>query len=174
VLTSIALTFYGFARWQDAGAGYNRWLWTVGAALASSLLLRPEQGLLAAVVLPAMLWVALRRREPQRRAFVSALPVLAAACCVMLPLLPWTIRNWRTFHVFQPLAPRYANDPGELAPVGFARWYRTWAIEFASTDEVYWNYNGDRIRLADLPARAFDASSLSQREDLRPHRGAAG
>ena len=75
----------------------------------------------------------------------------------MLPLAPWTVRNWRTFHVVQPLAPRYATDPGELVPLGFQRWYRTWAIDFASTEEVYWNYDSAPIGIGDLPARAFDS-----------------
>jgi len=159
VLTTIALAFYGFARWQDAGLGYNRWLWIVGAALAWSVMLRPEQGLLAAAVLPAMLWRALATRERRAQPIRSAFPVLAAALCVVLPLVPWTARNWRTFGVIQPLVPRYANDPGEAAPIGFGRWYRTWAIEFASTEEVYWNYDGEPIAPGDLPARAFDAGS---------------
>ena len=76
----------------------------------------------------------------------------------MLPLAPWTVRNWRTFHVVQPLAPRYATDPGELVPLGFQRWYRTWAIDFASTEEVYWNYDSAPIEIGDLPARAFDSN----------------
>jgi len=77
------------------------------------------------------------------------------------------LRNWKTFHVLQPLAPRYANDPGEPVLRGFPRWYRTWAIDFASTDEVYWNYNGDQIQLDDLPTRAFHAGSPQADEDLR-------
>src|SRR5450631_3897992 len=28
VLATMALAFYSFARWQDAGLGYNRWLWS--------------------------------------------------------------------------------------------------------------------------------------------------
>lgn len=164
VLTTIALTFYSFAHWQDAGRGNNRWLWAIAAALAFSILLRPEQGLLAAAVLPMMLWASL---PASSRPVISTRPILLAGLCVLLPLLPWTIRNWRTFHVFQPLAPRYANDPGELAPVGFGHWYRSWAIDFASTEEVYWNYNGDRIELVDLPARAFDAGSAPASADLR-------
>jgi hypothetical protein len=159
VLTSIALSFYGLARWQQAGLGYNRWLWLTAAAVAWSILLRPEQGLLAAAILPAMLWASLATREPQSRTLSLVLPVVAAALCIVLPLVPWTMRNWNTFHVFQPLAPRYATDPGELQPVGFGRWYRTWAIEFSSTEEVYWNYNGDRIGFAALPQRAFNAGS---------------
>ena len=166
VLATIALAFYGFVRWADAGAGYNGWLWVIAAALAYSLLLRPEQGLLGAAVLPAMLWQAMR--NVRRRGTASgAGPVLIACMLTLLPLVPWTVRNWTTFKEFQPLAPRYANDPGEIAPEGFARWYRTWATEFASTEEVYWNYNGDRINLSDLPARAFDAGSAAASADLR-------
>jgi hypothetical protein len=71
--------------------------------------------------------------------------------------------------VFQPLAPRYANDPAEAPPLGFARWYRTWAIDFASTDEVYWSYNGERIDPDVLPRRAFDAGSAEASAALRDH-----
>jgi len=73
-------------------------------------------------------------------------------------MAPWTVRNWRTFHVIQPLAPRYATDPGEFVPLGFQRWYRTWAIDFASTEEVYWNYDNAPVEIGDLPPRAFDSS----------------
>jgi 4-amino-4-deoxy-L-arabinose transferase-like glycosyltransferase len=167
VLTTIALAFYAFARWQDAGLGFNPWLWVVAFALAYSLLLRPDQGLLSAAVIPAMLWRSLATREPSRHVLAAALPTLAAALCIVLPFIPWTIRNGRTFHVFQPLAPRYANDPGDPPPLGFARWYRTWAIEFASTDEVYWCYDGNRIELPSLPPRAFELSSPAASEQLR-------
>jgi hypothetical protein len=167
VLTTIALAFYAFARWQDAGLGLNTWLWVVAFTLAYSLLLRPDQGLLAAAILPAMLWRSLATRKPSRSPFAAALPIIAAALCVILTLIPWTVRNWSTFHVFQPLAPRYANDPGEPPPLGFARWYRSWAFEFASTDEVYWNYNGDQIQLTALPPRAFDLGSPAASADLR-------
>jgi hypothetical protein len=202
VLTTIALAFYAFARWQDAGAAFNRWLWLLALALAASILLRPDQGLLAAAILPAMLWRSLASRQQtpglggpsfpasservgyraqrdrtyhsrlaQRAAQIartrSALPVLTAALVVLLPLVPWTLRNWRTFHVIQPLAPLYANDPGELAPLGFARWYRTWAIEYSSTYDVYWNLNGDRIELASIPQRAFAAASPQASASLR-------
>jgi 4-amino-4-deoxy-L-arabinose transferase-like glycosyltransferase len=160
VLLTIAAAFYGFLRWRDAGAGWNRWLWVISASLAYSLLLRPEQGLLAAALLPAMGGIAWRSRR-------RLVPVIACAVCLVLPLVPWTVRNWRTFHVFQPLAPRYANDPGEMPPRGFARWYRTWAIEFASTDAVYWNYNSDQIDPAMLPARAFNAGSADASAILR-------
>jgi 4-amino-4-deoxy-L-arabinose transferase-like glycosyltransferase len=134
---------------------YNRWLWITAIAMAYSILLRPEQGLLAATVIPAMLWTVWQQAKPLR--LPAVLPIVLAALCVVLPLAPWTVRNWRTFHVIQPLAPRYATDPGEFISTGFQRWYRTWAIDFASTEEVYWNYDSAPVEIGDLPPRAFDS-----------------
>ncbi len=197
-LFCIAAAFYGLARWRAAGCGSGRWLWVVAGALAYAVLLRPEQGLLAAAVVPAMFWMAWFKTHslhvparhgaqrplmadqsttdqatsqdrtighfgPATRKFRSVAPVLAAAVCVVLPLVPWAIRNERVFHVFQPIAPRFANDPGEAIPLGFQRWYRTWAIEFASTENVYWNYDGSDISVADLPERAFDTQEQYER-----------
>jgi hypothetical protein len=167
-LASIALTFYAVERWRTTGPAFNRWLWVSAAAVAYSILLRPEQGLLAAAVIPAMLWMAARPSErlaeqlsstqilPRRPLLRAVTPVVLAALCVLLPLAPWTLRNWRTFHVLQPLAPRFATDPGETIPLGFQRWYRTWAIDYASTEEIYWNYDSAPIDIANLPNRAFD------------------
>src|SRR5882757_9339755 len=157
-LFCIALTFYAFERWRGAGMGFNRWLWVTAVAMAYSVLLRPEQGLLAATVIPAMLWMVWQQIKPRRSLLQAVTPVALAAVCVVLPLAPWTVRNWRTFHVIQPLAPRYATDPGENIPLGFQRWYRTWAIDFASTEELYWNYDSAPVEIGDLPARAFDSN----------------
>ncbi len=159
-LFCIAVVFYGIEHWHAGGMGFNRWLWVVSAGLAYAVLLRPEQGLLAAAVVPAMLWMVWGGQwQGGALAWRAALPVMAAVICVVLLLMPWTVRNWRTFHVLQPLAPRSATDPGELVPGGFNRWYRTWGIDFASTEEVYWNYDSDVIEVSDLPRRAFDNES---------------
>ena len=174
-LMTIALAFYSLERWSNAGSNINRWLWVTSVAMAYSLLLRPEEGLLAAAIVPAMLWLSWRSqqqrrskpgtapasarssREPRLLSRANLLPAILASLCVLLPLVPWTARNWRTFHVFQPLAPRSATDPGENVTVGFNRWYRTWAIDYASTEEVYWNYDNADIDIGDLPTRAFDS-----------------
>jgi hypothetical protein len=160
-LLCIALTFYGLERWRAAAMGWNRWLWVMAAAMSYAILLRPEQGLLAAAVFPAMLWMVLQSSEERH----SVWPVALAAVLVVLPLAPWTVRNWRTFHVIQPLAPRSATDPGEFVPVGFQRWFRTWAIDYASTEDVYWNYDGDAVEINDIPSRAFDSEEQYVRTD---------
>jgi hypothetical protein len=160
-LFCVALGFYGLERWRMAGLGWNRWLWVTAWAMLYAVMLRPDQGLLAAAILPAMLW--LQYRGADGRGWRPALPVAAAVLCIVLPFVPWAWRNWHTFHVVQPLAPRYANDPDETVARGFQRWYRTWAIDFDSTEEVYWNYDGNMVNLSDLPSRAFDSTDQYNR-----------
>ena len=82
---------------------------------------------------------------------LASFAVLLAA----LPFVAWTARNWHTFHVLQPLAPRYANDPGEFVPLGYQQWTKTWLVDFASTFEIYWNVPGDEFDVHALPARAL-------------------
>jgi hypothetical protein len=158
-LACMAVAFYSLERWRAAGLGFNFWLYGISAAMAYAVLLRPEQGLLAAAIVPAMLWMVFHspNRQPERGLLRLAYPVILAVVCIVLPLVPWTVRNWHTFHVVQPLAPRYATDPGEKVPHGFQRWYRTWAIDFTSTEEVYWNYDAAAVEIGDLPPRAFDS-----------------
>jgi hypothetical protein len=126
----------------------------LAGAAALAILLRPDGLALFGAILIALLWYG--RGESRR--------TLTAACLftvlALLPLVPWTVRNWEAFHVVQPLAPEYANNPGERVDVGFIRWFRTWAVEFTSTGNVYWNLDSDVIDIDDLPSRAFD--SLAQ------------
>jgi hypothetical protein len=82
---------------------------------------------------------------------------LVCGLIAVLPFVPWTIRNARTFHVFEPLAPRYAVDPGESTKPGFQRWTKTVCVDFACTWDIYWNADSDVINMADLPNRAFDS-----------------
>ncbi len=162
-LTCIALAFFAIQRWQACGLGFNRWLAVLAAALAYAILLRPEQGLLSAAIFPAMFWIVWSTQpctsQPHTKSLRPFAPLLVAAFATLLPLVPWTARNWSTFHVLQPLAPRYATDPGEFVPLGFQHWFRTWGIDFASTDDVYWNYDGAPIDIADIPSRAFDSQA---------------
>jgi hypothetical protein len=87
---------------------------------------------------------------------------VVAGLLSVLPFAVWTLRNWHTFHVFQPLAPRYATDPGEFGAPGFVRWVRTLSVDFTSTNEIYWNGNSDAIDPGNLPTRAFDNAGQSE------------
>jgi hypothetical protein len=113
-----------------------------------------------------MLWKSTASRA-SRPPFRAALPVLAATLCTALPFVPWTARNAYYFHVFQPLAPRDANDPGSVDLPGFGRWYRAWAIDFASTDEICWPMDGEPIDFSALPERAFAAGTPAASAELR-------
>jgi 4-amino-4-deoxy-L-arabinose transferase-like glycosyltransferase len=151
-LFCVVLALFALERWTSTSRA--TWAWPLGLALSFAVLLRPDGGALAAAVIPVMLWVSLRHDTmAPRRWLPSAIVIVVVA----LPLLLWGARNWRVFHVIQPLAPRYANDPGEPVPYGFQRWYRSWAVEFISTVDVYWPYDGREIALERLPARAFDS-----------------
>ncbi|MGH9588370.1 MAG: glycosyltransferase family 39 protein [Acidobacteriaceae bacterium] len=130
------------------------------AALA--ILLRPDGLALFGAILIALLWYG-GRSEKRRTASLACLFVALS----LLPLVPWTIRNWKTFHVLQPLAPEYANNPGERVDLGFIRWFKTWDAEFVNTGNVYWNLDSDVIDIDDLPSRAFDSpAQYDQTSDL--------
>jgi 4-amino-4-deoxy-L-arabinose transferase-like glycosyltransferase len=140
-----------------------RWWIFCGLALAAGILMRPDDGILLAGI-GAYLLIELFRR-PGKRRVIAAGVVLAAVS--LAPLIPWTLRNWRVFHVFQPLAPRYANNPWEFVPAGFNRWLKTWLVDYVSVDDIYWHVPGDPIEISKLPARAFDsADERAQTERL--------
>ncbi len=150
--------------------------WTAaGAAIGACILLRPDGGILLAAV-GIYLGIALAKRMwsppvasgamssapsvavPASRARISSLALagVLVAAVALATLLPWTVRNFRTLHHFEPLAPRYANEPEELTPWGFNRWVKTWMAEYVSVEDIYWNVPGDSIDAAKLPARALD------------------
>ena len=129
-------------------------LWTLaGLWSAAAIFMRPDNGLL----LPALglpLLVLLMRRADKKRVIIAG---VLLAVTSLGPLVPWTIRNWRVFHVWQPLASRYANDPEEFLPRGFNHWVKTWMVDYVSVEEVYWKVSGEPIDLQQLPGRAFDS-----------------
>jgi 4-amino-4-deoxy-L-arabinose transferase-like glycosyltransferase len=157
------VALFAMERWVVAFRGDGRgWGWAclVGLGLILGVMMRPDQGLVAAALVPVMLWVGLRSRSV--RFGMRVMPAVLASLMIAVPLSLWAARNWHVYHVFQPLAPRYANDPGEANPYGFQRWYRTWAVEFKSTFDVYWVYDGGPVDMKDLPRRAFDSAAQRQ------------
>ncbi len=53
-------------------------------------------------------------------------------------LAPWTVRNWQVFHVWQPLAPMYANMPEEFVPMGYWTWAASWVTDEEYVASVEW------------------------------------
>jgi 4-amino-4-deoxy-L-arabinose transferase-like glycosyltransferase len=150
---------------RAAGAGESAGrLWAAtGAAIAACILLRPDGGILLAAVALYLAVVAWKKNADKKNmADVLAAGIIVVACA-LAPLAPWTIRNFRTLHHFQPLAPRYANETDELAPRGFNRWVKTWIVDYASVEEIYWNVPGDNIDPEKLPSRAIDTPAERDR-----------
>jgi len=138
-----------------------------GLACGTAILLRPDGALLLIAIAGfATGKIIFGQRSIQPSCLrLSFAPVVIAAMAIA-PLGPWTLRNWQTFHRFQPLAPRYANETGEFVPAGFNRWVKTWIVDYASVEEIYWAVPGNAIEAEKLPARAFDSpTQRSQSEN---------
>lgn len=149
-----AVTALDLNRESDHGL-FNLWA-AAGVAIAVGILLRPDGGILLAAI---VLYVATAMRRPDMKgAFLRGrlVPGIVVVVFALAPLAPWTIRNFLTLHQLQPLAPRYANESNELVPRGFIRWIKTWIVDYASVEEIYWNVPGDKIDPEKLPSRAFD------------------
>jgi hypothetical protein len=146
----VALGLYAFVAVLERPL--RRWMLVLAFAWSYAALLRPDGALLAVVFFLALIFYG-------RVSLGFARSLRVALVCGLLAVLPfaaWTLRNWHTFHVFQPLAPRYATDPGEFSPLGFQRWTKTWMADFASTYEIYWNMPGDDVDIQSFPSRTFD------------------
>lgn len=120
-------------------------------AVTYAAFLRPDGALVALALAPALL---LTRQIAQRKLLGMA---LVCGLVALAPFAAWTARNWRVFHVVQPLAPRSAADPGEPVYAGWEKWVRTWCLDFNCTYYAYWNVPGDELDIDELPARAFDS-----------------
>jgi hypothetical protein len=154
----LALAMWAMARFRDEPNWANA-LWFT-AAVTCATLLRPD-GALAAIAFAPALFSGLGRDRGRTSVPLCKLARMAAVC-VLLALAPfavWTARNWSVFHVFEPLAPRLATDPGERSNPGWERWVKSWCLDFISTYEVYWNVPGDKLNVSELPNRAFDSPS---------------
>ena len=177
-LFAIALSLWSVALFHTRPGWRSALSFTIG--VTSAALLRPDGVLVAVALAPAMV-IGLKRGEgksgtekPWNEARTLGVPsssrllrngweprlIRMAVICTFLALTPfafWTARNWHVFHVFQPLAPRYANDPDQTTYPGWQRWVKTWSLDFVSTFDIYWGVPGSPIDLSKLPSRAFDS-----------------
>jgi hypothetical protein len=152
---TLALAMVMMARFRERPGWANAMGFTFAVTYAA--LLRPD-GALAAIAFAPVLLLGLRRCSGGRKIEARKLIQMAVVCVLLAfaPFAAWAARNWKVFHVFQPLAPRLANDPGESTYPGWERWVKTWCLDFISTYRVYWNVPGDKLDVNDLPSRAFD------------------
>jgi 4-amino-4-deoxy-L-arabinose transferase-like glycosyltransferase len=131
-----------------------------GLSLAAAILVRPDGGwLLGAVGLTMLIriWTIPGERRVLFKAGVLVLVISLA------PLIPWTIRNWRVFHVFQPLVTVHASDPGEWEPENWNKWTYSWLADYASMEDVIFNVSGQPIDINDIPSRAFDSPAEKEK-----------
>jgi 4-amino-4-deoxy-L-arabinose transferase-like glycosyltransferase len=123
-----------------------------GIAVGLGTLARPETPLILVALALVLLW---RCRRPVNWPRLMHAGVLLG-CGLILSLAPWIVRNAITLHEFQPLAPRYADLPGEYHPAGFEAWTDTWLWHFRDVYLVSWNVNDKPIDIENVPAGAFD------------------
>ena len=154
----LALAMWATVRFRER-PGWGLAL-TFTFAVTYAALLRPD-GALAAVAFAPALVLGLRPAKIERRRLVRM-----ALTCVLLALAPfavWAARNWKTFHVVQPLAPRLAVEPDEDPNLGWEAWVKSWCLDYVSTYQIYWNVPGSELDVSQLPSRAFD--SPAQRKE---------
>lgn len=149
-------------------------LWLATGWLAGgSVLFRPDSGLFAlAIGLTLVVATLGRASEVQldskreeilyrtaRTSYLGA--VFSLAFCLVL--VPWAVRNYRIFHLFQPLAPAHAEMPGEFVPRGYFSWLRTWIDDGRYIEPMLWSLDSTQIKLTDIPDRAFESPEEKQR-----------
>jgi hypothetical protein len=126
-------------------------------------LVRPEMPLLFGVAAALYLLRGWRASGARKTIFLAA----AMSGMFVVPLLPWAARNFVTLKKVQFLAPRYANLPGEYAPVGYYAWTATWLERYRDVYLTLWKIGEEPVNIDDLPASAFDSPEERARiEDL--------
>jgi 4-amino-4-deoxy-L-arabinose transferase-like glycosyltransferase len=123
-----------------------------GLAVGCGTMVRPEAPLILMAVgfFLAARWR--KRVDWARLVRAGALTAVGFA----IPLIPWTVRNAISLHEFQPLAPRYAQSPGETVPDGYYAWTNTWLERYRDINAAIWRMGEDQVSLANYPPTAFD------------------
>jgi len=143
--------------------------WIVSGLVAGvAVFFRPDSGLFAAAIGSTLIlstiagWT--RYVAPimtRLRGAILSAAIFSLAFCLVL--VPWTIRNRRLFHVFQPLAPAHAEMPGEFVPRGYLLWVRTWLDDERYVGPALWALDNRQIHVTEFPAKAFDSKEERDR-----------
>jgi predicted acyltransferase len=170
ILTETLTTFFALATATAATFALKteslkrRILWWIltGLLAGSAVYLRPDSGLFAAGIGVTLVISGLffRRRESVNfgRRVTGVFrdgAIFSAAFLVML--VPWTIRNFEVFGIFQPLSPAHGEMPGEFVPRGYQMWLRTWVDDPRYIGPTLWEIGQKRLHLKQLPTYAFDS-----------------
>jgi 4-amino-4-deoxy-L-arabinose transferase-like glycosyltransferase len=174
ILTEVATNFLAAAMVLTATFAFKATvrkkalLWWIATGLIAGLavLFRPDSGLFAAAIGTTLMLSALVRRNAdsifvRMRGAVLSAALFSIAFCIVL--VPWTIRNRRVFHVFQPLAPAHAEMPGEFVARGYLLWVRTWLDDSKYVGPALWAMDMRQMHVEDFPARAFDSKEERDR-----------
>jgi hypothetical protein len=139
--------------------------WVISGLIAGlAVLFRPDSGLFAAAVGCTLLIAGVGAWSHQKHPILTRLlcaSLFSLAFCVVL--VPWTIRNWRVFHLFQPLAPAHAEMPGEFVPRGYLLWVRTWLDDSRYVGPALWSVDTRPLAIDDFPDSAFDSEEERDR-----------
>lgn len=139
---------------------YNGKVWFLGALLVGlATLVRPETPLLMAATAAVVL---IRWWRPAGWPKVFRIGALLAVGLV-LPLLPWAARNWRTFRTVQLLTPRYYEMPGDYTPRGFYAWINTWLVRMRDAQGVFYKLEDEPVPIENVPDSAFDSPEEKKR-----------
>ena len=175
ILSETLTTFLMAAMWLTATFALKSsrqlkpalWWILTGLLAGCAVFVRPDAGLFAAgigltLVISGLFFPA-GERPPFVRHCVSVVWKGAVFSVVfLLVLTPWTVRNWRTFGVFQPLSPAHGEMPGEFVAFGYNRWLRTWVDDSRYVEPTLWNLNDKRIDIDVMPPHAFDSAEEKQ------------
>lgn len=161
-LLMLTLALAARALERDSNRG---WAWA-GGACGLAILTRPDSVLLLGAV--ALFLVARVVRLRSRRAGAAA-----AAFCLAAPLMlvPWTLRNYAVFGVFEPLANEYGCPRECYFPVGYLWWVRTWLKDETNFDYAFnpaWPPAGTPYHFdpEGLPRGAYDSEEERRRVEV--------
>jgi 4-amino-4-deoxy-L-arabinose transferase-like glycosyltransferase len=174
IFFAVAMCLTATLAFKATTLGKGLLLWGATGILGGvAVLLRPDSGLFAAaigitlvlttLIRSSRMQVKKRKQEIFYRFFRASYLGAMFSLAFCLVLVPWTIRNHRVFHLFQPLAPAHAEMPGEFVPRGYLSWVRTWLDDGRYIGPVLWSLDETPIKLQNIPNRAFDSAEEKQR-----------
>jgi predicted acyltransferase len=168
LMAAMALTATLALKADSQTRSFLHWIFT-GLIAGASVMLRPDSGLFAAGIglTLTISEIFLRNGDAapsyQRRFIRAGVKGFVFTLAFIIVLAPWTIRNYRLFGVFQPLAPAHAEMPGEFVAHGYFRWLRMWVDDSRYTETMLWNLDEKPIRISKMPPQAFDSPEERER-----------